>query len=96
MPKTGTFFDDQMIVNCFADLKEKLVALAYLRGETSYAGMARDLLTRAVEKKIEGMDPHEKRQFTGVLENVRAQTAITRQKRAEKAAAHSTPPPQTD
>lgn len=86
MPKTGSTFDDLLSIICFSDLREKLTALGYLRGENSYASTARDLLTRAVEAEIQLMDTPKRRQFDGVLENIRTQTAIQKQKRAEKAA----------
>lgn len=74
-----------MDLSCFSQLREKLVALAYLQGEKDYAPVARELLTRAVETEIEKLDEGRRREFNQVLENVHAATVIRLQKRQERA-----------
>lgn len=83
MPKTG-IFDDTILFSSFLEMREKITALQYLRGDRDFAETARNLLYGAVDKEIESMDPVTRRRFEQIRENAKAQTVIRKQKKAER------------
>lgn len=64
--------------------KDKLIAIAYLRGEgSSYAGPVRDALFRYVSEFVEGLSPADRRRFEEILSSVRTAKAMERAIRTE-------------
>lgn len=84
MPKYGKFYDDQLSFSCETELREQLLALAYMRGFAgSYAETARVIMRKAVEETIVQLDPDEQRDFKKILGSVRTKTLVTRMERQE-------------
>lgn len=79
-------FVEQLSFQVEPNLREKLVALAYVEGSGGkYAGIARKLLTRAVTVYIaEDLTPEEQKKYRGTLENVKAGLLVSRMKRKER------------
>jgi len=77
---------EQLSFQVEPSLRDKLVALAYLRGDLgAYAGITRQLLTRAVDKYIaEDLTPEELKEFNGILPNVHTELLMSRMKRQER------------
>lgn len=85
MPKSDKFFREQISFHADNDLYEKIVALGYLLGRKgTYAAVARDLLTEAVDRHIQSLGHYEKGQFNTILQAVRAEVLIKHQEREEK------------
>lgn len=64
--------------------KEKLIAIAYLRGEgSSYAGPVRDALARYVSEFVEGLSPADRRRFDEILSTVRTAKALEKAVRTD-------------
>ena len=85
MPKFGKYFDDQLMISCETELKEKLLALAYLRGDAgTYAPIARVLLRRAAEDAVAALDPDEMKDYKKILDNVRTKALVSRMERQER------------
>lgn len=85
MPKLGKFFNIQLVFSARDELKQKLIALAYLRGdEGQYAPIARDIMTEAVERFIQELDPQEQKEFREILETVKTAGVIEKMEREEK------------
>lgn len=88
MPKTG-IFDDTITFSSFMELREKITALQYLRGDRDFSDTTRNFLARAVESELENLPEDQKRQFAQILENVKAASVIRKQQRAERVARKS-------
>jgi len=85
MPKLGKFENVNLSFGVRVDLRDKLVALAYLRGEAGvYARVVRYLLKAAVEDEINSLTPQEHKEFDEILENVRAETKVKDEQRKER------------
>lgn len=85
MPKLGKYFNIQITFSARDELREKLIALAYLRGdEGEYAPMARDLMTEAVERFIGDLDPQEKREFKEILKAVETAAILDKMAREQR------------
>ena len=85
MPKLGKYFDDQLIIACEKELREKMLALAYLRGDAgSYASIGRVLLRKAADDAVAALDPDEMKDYKKILENVRTATLVSRMERQER------------
>jgi hypothetical protein len=90
MPKLGKSYNGLISFNCSDELRQKLLALSYLRrGNRYYAPEAREILTRAVEREIEGLSVGDRRDYERILENVTITAAVRRQSEAET---HARPP----
>lgn len=85
MPKLTTDFSISINVLIRDDsTKEKLIAIAYLRGEgSSYAGPVRDALARYVSEFVEGLSPADRRRFDEILSSVRTVRALEKAVRTE-------------
>ena len=83
MPKYGgTTYIDQLSFTCDPELREKLLALGYLRGDAgSYAPIARNIMRRAVDETIAQLDPQELKDFKKILESVKTKTVVSRMER---------------
>lgn len=76
MPKKTIDFPEQINILAPAGITEKLIAIAYYRGQAgAYAGPARDFLARGIDQFIEGLSDKDRKRFNEILANVR----ITRQ-----------------
>lgn len=85
MPKLGKFFDTQVTFDTRDELREKLVAISYLRGYGGrYAPIARDIMAQAVERYVEDLDPAEKKAFADILKSVQAVTIVEKMEREER------------
>lgn len=85
MPKLGKYFNIQITFSAKDELREKLIALAYLRGdEGEYAPIARDIMTEAVERFINDLDPQEQKELKEILKSVKAAGVIDKMEREEK------------
>jgi hypothetical protein len=85
MPKLGKFYNIQITFDARDELREKLVALSYLRGDAGkYAPIARDIMTEAVERFVADLDPQERKEFAEILKNVQAVTVIDKMEREER------------
>lgn len=70
-------FDSQLTFGCDLDLHEKLIALSYLGGTRGhYAHVARNLLTKAVEEKIESLEGGDLRRYKVLIESAKAYVKI--------------------
>lgn len=78
---------EQLSFQVEPSLREDLVALAYLRGDLgAYAGITRQLLTRAVREYIAtDLTPEERKEYKSILSNVRDALMVSRMKRQERA-----------
>lgn len=85
MPKLGKFYNVQITFDARDDLREKLVALSYLRGDSGkYAPIARDLMLEAIDRYVADLDPKKKKEFAQILENVQAATLVDKMEREEQ------------
>ena len=85
MPKYGKYFTDQLSFTCETDLREKLLALAYLRGFAgSYAETARVLMRRIVDDEVTQLDPDERKDYKKILESVHTKTLVSRMSKQER------------
>lgn len=86
MPKPVHIFRAQIAFHSDFDLYEKLIALGYMRSARNgtYASVARDLLTQAVDQQIEDMTYKERQEFKVILDSVKARVAIENMEREEK------------
>lgn len=102
MPKLGKFYNVQITFGSRDELRERLVALSYLRGDAGeYAPIARDLMVEAVDRYIADLDPQEKKEFAEILKNVQASTIMDKMEREERLRARMKvqrvgPPPETN
>ena len=77
MPKMHKDFPDRLFFNCSVELRQKLVALAYLRQAGGmYASVARDLIAEAVAEKVASLNPRQKADYDEILANVKLQDAL--------------------
>lgn len=77
MPKRTRDFPANMNFNCATELRQKLVAISYLRGDGgSYAAPARDILTDGVELFLSQLPETRRKDFEEILETVRAREAL--------------------
>lgn len=85
MPKLTTDFSISINVLIRDDgTKEKLIAIAYLRGEgSSYAGPVRDALARYVSEFVGGLSPADRARFDEILSSVRTAKAMERAVRTD-------------
>ena len=85
MPKLGKFYNVQITFDARDELRERLVALSYLRGDAGkYAPIARDLMVEAVDRFVNDLDPTEKKEFAEILKNVQAATIVDKMEREEQ------------
>lgn len=72
MPKLGIEFNVPLSLLIRGDgTKEKLIAIAYLRGQgKSYAGPVREALAQYVENYVQGLKPAERKAYDEILQTV--------------------------
>lgn len=84
MPKFGKFFNVRIAFDATNDLMDKLITLGYMRnGKGKYAPIARDLLTEAVEQKIQSLEGKERTEFKTILESVKIKSLVVHMEREE-------------
>lgn len=85
MPKLTTDFSISINVLIRDDgTKERLIAIAYLRGEgASFAGPVRDALSRYVSGFVEGLSPADRKRFDEILSTVRTAKVLERAVRTD-------------
>ena len=76
---------EQLSLAVVPELREQLVALAYLRGHRgAYAAMVRDLLTRELRRYLAvELDPEERAEYNRILEAVKANHLVARMQRQD-------------
>jgi len=85
MPKLGKFYNVTITFGARDELREKLVALSYLRGDGGeYAPIARDIMIEAVERFVSDLDRQEQKEFAEILKNVQASTILDKMEREER------------
>lgn len=78
MPRNRTSFDTVLNIRVDTDLRRKLVAIGYLRGEGGeYSGPARDFLLTGAEEFISGLDDRRRARFKEILSNVSISDTFT-------------------
>lgn len=92
MPKLGKLYNVQIAFDARDELREKLVALSYLRGGAGkYAPVARDLMLEAIDRFVADLDPRKKKEFAEILKNVQTATLVDKMKREEHLRERLTP-----
>jgi len=88
MPKFGKNFDAQLVVNCEVELKSGVIAFSYLKGDNGQvSGIVRNLLQSALSEAVENLDPHERRDYNKILENVKIENRMIIMKKRDPARA---------
>lgn len=71
MPKKTRDFPDRLEFQVPHDMRVKLIALAFLTGRgRSYAGMARNLLTQAIDSAVASLEPARRKAYDEIMGNV--------------------------
>ena len=85
MPRYGHNFDESLMITVRSELKDHLMAIGYYQGQAGeYAGVARNLLARAVEDFYLNLDPREQRKYDTILKSVQAERLVKNQRKEER------------
>lgn len=83
MPKTGNDFPAHLSIDCTFDMKYRLMAWAYLRGNGGMISpTARDLLMDKILEAVAGLPEKQKADYEEILETVRAREMVKDNKKA--------------
>lgn len=85
MPKKNIDYPEQVNFLARSGTLEKLIAIAYMRGENGkYAGVVRDLVSEGLERWVKTLTDADRKRYESILKTVRETAAIQKTIRATK------------
>lgn len=83
MPKSTRDFPDRLEFACTTEMRIRLMAISFLTGGgRSYARVARNLLTQAIESAVSKLEPERRKAYDEILSNVKVAETGGRRKRS--------------